>query len=99
MARISARFWPSAIVSVAVAKSMAAIFSCSALTTLFMVSWTSIGGSVSLSRAVRSSELKREGSLLALFRVMVPMMLRRVVRARRAEDEAAAIEAVRDHSC
>ena len=94
---ISARFWPSACVSVAVAKSMAAIFSFSALTTLFIVSCTSFGGSISLSSVrtismpqlavslrsvVRSSSLMRPRSLLADFRVRVPMMLRSVVRAR-----------------
>jgi len=35
------------MVSWAVAKSMAAIFSFSAFTTLFIVSWTSFGGSIS----------------------------------------------------
>ena len=94
---ISARLSPSATVSVAVAKSMAAIFSFSALTTLFIVSWTSLGGSISLS-SVRtismpqlavsffsvfcSSSLILPRSLLADFRVRVPMMFRSVVRAR-----------------
>ncbi len=41
---ISARRAPSATVSVAVAKSIAATFSFSAFTTLFIVSWTSWGG-------------------------------------------------------
>ena len=94
---ISARRAPSAMVSVAVAKSTAAIFSFSALTTLFMVSCTSLGGSISFSsvrtismpqwrvssrRVCCSSLLILPRSLLADFRVMVPMMLRRVVRAR-----------------
>ena len=52
---ISARRCPSAWVSVAVAKSMAATFSFSALTTLFMVSCTSSGGSISLSSVRRIS--------------------------------------------
>ncbi len=93
---ISARRWPSACVSVAVAKSIAAIFSFSALTTLFIVSWTSAGGSISLSSVrrisrpqlavsvrsvVRSSSLMRPRSLLADLRLSVPMMLRSVVRA------------------
>jgi hypothetical protein len=69
----------------------------SALTTLFMVSCTSGGGSISLSsaraismpqcvdslcRVLRSSVLMRSRSLLALLSVSVPTMLRSVVRVR-----------------
>ena len=94
---ISARRAPSACVSTAVAKSIAATFSFSALTTLFMVSCTSCGGSISLSSvrrismpqfavsvlsAVRSSSLILPRSELADLSESVPMMLRSVVRAR-----------------
>jgi len=94
---ISARFCPSAAVSVAVAKSTAAIFSFSAFTTLFIVSCTSFGGSISFSsvrtisipqccvsmqRVLWSSSLILPRSLLADLRVSVPMMFLSVVRAR-----------------
>ena len=83
--------------STASAKSKAATFSFSALTTLFMVSWTSLGGSisfnsvrtisipqclVSLASVSSSAVLILSRSLLADFSVSVPMILRRVVRAR-----------------
>ena len=94
---ISALRAPSAMVSVAVAKSTAATFSFSAFTTLFIVSCTSLGGSISFSSVLTisipqcmvssrivlcSSLLILPRSLFADLRVSVPMMLRKVVLAR-----------------